>query len=553
MSTEIPPPESAVPVEAPPSEPVPEMFAAVFSAMNSAFGSLGRGLVCLDQQFGILHLSPVIEQLIGPLLSESLPGQPASVLLGDELFGPGGSMRQGLLQGERQEGWHAVLRTGAGGGREVSVTAAPLTASSDSTCDPGVRWIVVVRPAEEDVWTGTSAPTVFEGLIGRSPVMGALFDLIRTLSHSDATILLTGESGTGKEVVARAIHATSDRRARPFVAVNCAALPEQLLEAELFGHVRGAFTGAVRDRVGRFELASGGTLLLDEVGDMSPRLQAGLLRVLQEQTFQRVGESRTRSADVRVIAATNLDLEQAVADGVFREDLFYRLRVVPIELPPLRDRREDIAPLARHLLARVGARHGRMLRLSPEALRELMRLDWPGNVRQLENALEYAVAVCQGQTVHVSDLPPETFARRRARGGAASRPGALPPGGPRDLGRPASPRSGDSPGSSTHPGADLAGPGSVGSSTSASGGLGAGPDGSASVGAPSAPRPSADPGAGPQAGSSAASPVDDGGVPTLHAILDALETHRWRRAAAAEALGISRTTLWRRMRELRLK
>ena len=459
---------------------MPDMFDAVFSAMSSAFGSLGRGLVCLNRGFEIVHVSRVISDLLGEPLASSLAGLPASSLLGSELFGPGGSMRQGLLRGERQEGWHAVVRTASGESREVSVTAAPLVAYPGSPCDPRVSWILVVRPAEEDVWTGTSAPTVFEGLIARSPAMVALFDLIRTLSHSDATILLTGESGTGKEVVARAVHAASNRRSGPFVAVNCAALPEQLLEAELFGHVRGAFTGAVRDRVGRFELAAGGTLLLDEVGDMSPRLQAGLLRVLQEQTFERVGESRTRTADVRVIAATNLDLEQAVADGAFREDLYYRLRVVPIELPPLRDRREDIAPMARHLLARVGARHGRMLQLSPDALRELMRLDWPGNVRQLENALEYAVAVCQGQTVHVSDLPPETFARRSAR-----RPVATTP----------SPIVGD-----------------------------------------------------PRAGGS-----HDDGQPGRQAIVDALDAHRWRRAEAAQALGISRTTLWRRMRELHLK
>ncbi len=453
--------------------PMPGMFDAVFSAMSSAFGSLGRGLVCLNPQFEILHVSPVIADMIGEDTARSLPGEPAASLLGTDLFGPGGSMQQGLLHGQRQEGWRAVLHTETGDRREVSVTAAPLTALPGSPCDPNVRWIVVVRPAEEDLTTGTSAPTVFEGLIARSPAMVALFDLIRTLSHSDATILLVGESGTGKEVVARAIHAASSRRRGPFVAVNCAALPEQLLEAELFGHVRGAFTGAVRDRVGRFELAAGGTLLLDEVGDMSPRLQAGLLRVLQEHTFERVGESRTRTADVRVIAATNVNLAQAVADGRFREDLYYRLRVVPIELPPLRERREDIAPLAGHLLARVGARHGRMLRLSPDALRELMRLDWPGNVRQLENALEYAVAVCQGQTIHVADLPPETA--------------TMAPRRPREL--------------------------------------------------PAAPPHVA----------------TDDGDPGRQEIVDALEASRWRRAEAAKALGISRTTLWRRMRELQLK
>jgi len=447
--------------------PVQVLFDAVFSAMSSAFGSLGRGLVCLGEDFQVVHLSPVIAELIGTEAAERLLDRQVAELLGDELFGPGGSMRHALLQGERREGWLAALRSEGGERREVSITVAPRVALPGSPCDPRVHYLVVVRPSDEDPWTGTSPPTVFEGLIGRSPAMVALFELIRTLSHSDVTILLTGESGTGKEVVARAIHASSARQAGPFVAVNCAALPEQLLEAELFGHVRGAFTGAVRDRVGRFELAGGGTLLLDEVGEMSPRLQAGLLRVLQEGTYQRVGESRSRTADARIVAATNRDLARAVAEGAFREDLYYRLCVVPIELPPLRARREDIAPLARHLLARVGARQGRRLRLGPDALRELLHQDWPGNVRQLENALEYAVAVCQGETLHASDLPLEVEAPAPAPGPAPPAPGI--------------------------------------------------------------------------------------GFPGRQEVLDALAAHRWRRAETAAALGISRTTLWRRMRELGIR
>jgi transcriptional regulator with PAS, ATPase and Fis domain len=208
-------------------------------------------------------------------------------------------------------------------------------------------------------------------------------------------------------VVARAIHARSARRSGPFVAVNCGALPGELLESELFGHVRGAFTGAVRERAGRFELAAGGTLFLDEVADLPLHLQVKLLRVLQEHTFERVGESQPRRSDARILAATNVDLRRAVQDGRFREDLYYRLRVVPIEIPPLRERREDIEPLATWLLARVGARQGRALRFSPDALRLLLGAPWPGNVRELENALEYAVAVCKGQTILPEDLPAE--------------------------------------------------------------------------------------------------------------------------------------------------
>ena len=237
--------------------------------------------------------------------------------------------------------------------------------------------------------------------------MERVFRLVENLEHSEATVLLTGESGTGKEVLARAIHAHSPRRSGPFVAVNCGALPGELLESELFGHVRGAFTGAVRERAGRFEVAAGGTLFLDEVADLPLHLQVKLLRVLQERTFERVGESQSRRTDARIIAATNVDLRRAVQEGRFREDLFYRLRVVPIEIPPLRERREDIEPLATYLLARVAARQGRALRFSPDALRALLDYAWPGNVRELENALEYAVAVCKGQTILPEDLPAE--------------------------------------------------------------------------------------------------------------------------------------------------
>ena len=234
------------------------------------------------------------------------------------------------------------------------------------------------------------------GLIARSPAMARVFRMIDVLQHSESTVLVTGESGTGKEVMARIIHAHSPRKSGPFVAVNAAALPGELLESELFGHVRGAFTGAVRDRAGRFEAAEDGTLFLDEVGDVPLHLQVKLLRVLQEHTFERVGDSQTRRTNARIIAATNRNLRRLVADGRFREDLYYRLRVFPIELPPLRSRREDIEPMARLLLSRVGSRTGRALRLSPEAVRVLLSYEWPGNVRELENALEFAATVCQG-------------------------------------------------------------------------------------------------------------------------------------------------------------
>ncbi len=245
----------------------------------------------------------------------------------------------------------------------------------------------------------------FGGILGRSRPMQALFHLLETVARSNSTILVTGETGTGKEVVARAIHHNSPRRMHRFVALNCAAIPETLLEAEMFGHVRGAFTGAVGARQGRFEQAHKGTLFLDEVGTMSTALQMKVLRALQEREFERVGDSQTIKVDVRVIAATNSDLTRMVADGAFREDLYYRLNVIPIQLPPLRDRRDDIPILVRHFLDKFLA--GRLL-VSQGAMRVLMAYPWPGNVRQLENAVERAVALSAGrETIEISDLPPE--------------------------------------------------------------------------------------------------------------------------------------------------
>src|SRR5687768_34353 len=246
----------------------------------------------------------------------------------------------------------------------------------------------------------------FEGIIGRSQPMRDLFQLLETVAATSSTVLITGETGTGKELAARALHHNSPRRNHRFIALNCSAIPEALLEAELFGHVRGAFTGAVGNRQGRLEQAHKGTLFLDEVGTMSPALQAKLLRVLQEREFERVGDSHTVKIDVRVIAATHSDLAKMVADGTFREDLFYRLNVIPVQLPPLRDRREDIPLLVQHFLQKLAAEAGRgPVTISQDALRRLMACPWPGNIRQLENACERALAFSQGRSqIDVPDL-----------------------------------------------------------------------------------------------------------------------------------------------------
>ena len=266
----------------------------------------------------------------------------------------------------------------------------------------------------------------FEGIIGQSRVLRELFDVLETVATTTSTILVTGETGTGKELVARAIHHNSPRRDQRFVAINCSALPETLLEAELFGHVRGAFTGAVGPRVGRFEQAHKGTLFLDEIGTMSANLQAKLLRVLQEREFERVGESVPTRIDVRVIAATNSDLAKMVREGTFREDLFYRVNVIPVRLPPLRERREDIPLLVQHFCDRIGRdldppRQG--VSFSQQAVRQLMAYEWPGNVRQLENFVERAMTLSAGrQQIDVDMLPDEVRAASAVHAGFVTLP-----------------------------------------------------------------------------------------------------------------------------------
>jgi DNA-binding NtrC family response regulator len=254
------------------------------------------------------------------------------------------------------------------------------------------------------------APDVEEplGIVAKSPAMRKLVDLARRLARVDSTVLITGESGSGKERIARLVHEESARVAGPFIAVNCGAITETLLESELFGHARGAFTGATQDRPGLFEAANRGTLLLDEVGDVPPAMQVKLLRAIQERKIRRVGENRERPVDVRIVAATNRDLARAVASGAFRQDLYYRLKVVELRVPPLRERREDVLPLARVLLADAALRMKRKISgLAPSAADRLLRHGWPGNVRELENAMERAAALAGGSRVEIEDLPDE--------------------------------------------------------------------------------------------------------------------------------------------------
>jgi DNA-binding NtrC family response regulator len=459
--------------------PTAEVREAAFAAVSAAFGSLGRVCMALDAEFRVRHVSSWLDALLGAGAAERVTGRPIEAVLGPELFAPGSPLREALLAGEKREGWRALLREEGGSTRLLSITAAPLQHDAYGICDPSAVYLLVMRPAEDDpAWVTGHEPTAGSGLLCRSPAMGRVLRLVETLQHSESSILITGESGTGKEVLARALHAHSPRRNGPFVAVSAAALPGELLESELFGHVRGAFTGAVRDRAGRFELANDGTLFLDEVGDVPLHLQVKLLRVLQERSYERVGEAAPRQTNARIIAATHRDLRKGVAAGTFREDLYYRLKVIPIELPPLRERREDIEPIATYLLSRSGGRTGRSLRFSPEALRALLTYDWPGNVRELENALEFAATVSQGQTLQPEDLPPEL------------QPSAARPAAPSDT---------------------------------------------------------------PWPGVLQALVAPPAGEDERLSVQRALEEHRWSRAETARALGMSRSTLWRRMRALGLE
>jgi len=254
----------------------------------------------------------------------------------------------------------------------------------------------------------------FENFIGDSLPMNKVFRIIEKVADTDSTVLILGESGTGKELVAKAIHYHSMRKDKPLIPVNCGAIPEELLESELFGHEKGAFTNAIRTRIGRFEMANGGTIFLDEVAEMSPHLQVKLLRILQEQEFERLGGTKTIRCDVRILAATNKDPDKLVEEGSFREDLYYRLKVIPVSLPPLRDRRSDIPLLAHHFLESIAkSKRKKAMSITRDAMKALVNYDWPGNVRELENIIERMVILSEDESITVDDMP-EKIARKHS-------------------------------------------------------------------------------------------------------------------------------------------
>jgi DNA-binding NtrC family response regulator len=284
---------------------------------------------------------------------------------------------------------------------EVEVVCAMLSQAA------GVIKRAVLQEEEiHELQSRMETSSEFGGIIGKDPKMQLIYKMIEDIAPTDATVLIQGESGTGKELVARAIHLESPRQDKPFVVINCSAYPATLLESELFGHEKGAFTGAIRQKIGRFEQAHGGTVFLDEIGEIHPSAQIKLLRVLQTQKFERLGGEKTLGVNLRILAATNKDLLQEVKKGNFREDLYYRLNVIPIYLPPLRERRNDVPLLARYFLQRFATEQEKKIQgFSAEAMRLLMEHQWPGNVRELENTVEHATVLAKSVRIEVSDLP----------------------------------------------------------------------------------------------------------------------------------------------------
>jgi len=367
---------------------------------------LRDGVVLLDSDLRIRDLNPAAERILG-LPAEDLTGMPICSLLG-EADCPRDTLAASLRSGRPILDFQTGVRRPQGGLGQVILRTAPLSRRHGG----GALAMILGDVTEEtQLRQQSQVRSVLGGLVGHDQRMRELFELIERVAPSEASVLIRGESGTGKELVARALHDRSQRRGGPFVTVNCSALAETLLESELFGHVRGAYTGAVGDRRGRFEEAQGGTIFLDEVGDVSTAVQVKLLRVLQERVIERVGDNQPVPVDVRVVSATNRDLESMLATGRLREDFYYRIKVVRLDVPPLRQRREDIPLLAAHLLARHG--HHQIM-ITPEAMERLMQHNWPGNVRELANALEHAMVLSRDGSLRAEHLPPEVGADRQA-------------------------------------------------------------------------------------------------------------------------------------------
>ncbi|HEX7523816.1 MAG TPA: sigma 54-interacting transcriptional regulator [Candidatus Deferrimicrobium sp.] len=380
--------------------------------IKTILDNIPSGVYTVDQEMNLLSFNPSLERITG-FRSDEVLGKKCMEVLRSDFCEAGCPLRRSMRTGETLRGIEVNLRAKDG-------TVVPIASSTAVLRDEDGRPIGGIC-SFRDLRELHSVPfphgdvREFQGMLSKNPQIHEIFDLIETVAESDAYVLIEGESGTGKELVARAIHRLSARAEKPFLGVNCASLNENLMESELFGHVRGAFTGAVKDRAGRFEMAEGGTLFLDEVSEIGPHLQAKLLRVIQEREYQRVGETGARKTNVRIISATNKRLKELLAGGAFRDDLYYRLNVVTITSPPLRERKEDIPLLVEHFLRRPPDRENvKKRRFSPLAMQAFLEYPWPGNVRELGNAVERAKICSRGEIIEESALPAEI--RRRGSG-----------------------------------------------------------------------------------------------------------------------------------------
>jgi PAS domain S-box-containing protein len=390
---------------------------ADLTATEAILESISDGVFTVDREWRITSFNRAAEKITGVPRREAI-GRLCSEVFRSSMCGAACALRQTLKTGKAVIGRSGYIIDAAGNRVPISISTAVLRDAAgrvrggaetfrDLSEVDALRWELECRFRIGD-------------LVSRSPLMQKVFEALPAVAASPSTVLILGETGTGKELMARTIHALSPRRKGPFVPVSCGALPDTLLESELFGYKAGAFTGANRDKPGRFALARGGTLFLDEIGEVSPALQVRLLRVLQERTYEPLGATRFETADVRILAATNTDLAELTRRGSFREDLYYRVNVVRVELPPLRRRKEDIPLLVEHFTARLNRLQQKALRgINAEALSLLMAHDWPGNVRELENVIERSFILCNRGFIGIEHLPEELTARARPSGSAS--------------------------------------------------------------------------------------------------------------------------------------
>ena len=383
--------------------------------LNQILDTMAEGLFIMDAKGVIISWNRSMEKISGYTAQQAI-GKTCGLIECSRCFGhncPADIQKCGVIEHGKTEPKECLIRHSLG--HDVPVIKNARLIKDENDRIHGVVETITdltelknVRKTAEEATRKLKKTYELGNIIGKSPAMQNVFDAIRAAANSQASILIQGESGTGKELVAGAIHYTGTHDDKPMVTVNCSALSETLLESELFGHVKGAFTGAHRDRKGRFEEADQGTIFLDEIGELTPYMQVKLLRVLQEREIERVGDSRKIKIDIRIIAATHQDLFRLVREGKFREDLFYRLKVFPVYVPPLRERKCDIPLLVNYFLEKGNKREGKnILKVSPDAMRKIMAHPWPGNVRELENAIEHAFVLCEAGQIELKDLPIE--------------------------------------------------------------------------------------------------------------------------------------------------